>query len=176
MQFSTGILCSFQPVLTRIPAEVHHRYAYHTTNPGPNYPYISGWMALITNNDIIDTCIIQVDSLNVYGRKNSNLTLLLSENYNSFDTVNDGGLYSRYPFFPMGFDQHNPMPASTHGDTLIFYPTKNIKKIWHWWNSSWYPLTTEFDSYRLVCRMKIQGHALAQGGIDFRQDYTNPNK
>jgi len=159
----------------RIPAEVHHRIGYKKTNPGPDYKYVLGWMALITNNDIIDTSEIEVDYLKVYGRNNGNLTLLRSDDYNSFDTVNDGGLYSRYPFFPEGFDQHEPMPATTQAGILKFYPTQNIKKVWHWWNSNWYYLTTSYDSYRLVCKIRIQGHSLVQGGIDFRQDYTNPN-
>jgi len=77
----------------RIPAEVHHRIGYKKTNPGPDYKYVLGWMALITNNDIIDTSEIEVDYLKVYGRNNGNLTLLRSDDYNSFDTVNDGGLY-----------------------------------------------------------------------------------
>jgi len=159
----------------RIPAEVHHRIGYKTTNPGPDYKYVLGWMALITNNDIIDTSEIEVDYLKVYGRNNGNLILLLSDDYNTFNTLNDGGLYSRYPFFPTGFDQHEPMPATTQAGILKFYPTQNIKKVWHWWNSNWNYLTTSYDSYRLECRIRIQGHSLVQGGIDFRQTESNPN-
>lgn len=163
------------PIDDRIPPEVYHRKAYHILPPGSDYPYVCGWMALITNNDVLDTCEIWVDYLQLFGRKNGILYLLTSDDYNTFDTMNDGGLYTRYPFFPAGVYQHDPMPADVQGGVLVFHPTQHIKKIWHWWNSTWHYLTTEYDSYRLECRIKITGHALVQGGIDFRQTASNPD-
>jgi len=154
----------------RIPVEVHHRYPFlDTTLPRPNHIRISGWMQALTDNYIIGDSKIEVDYIRVYGRRGNDSALLVSHEYDSYDPNEDGGLYLRYPFFPAGFDQHTPMPGTVKDGILTFNPSDVRDKVWHWW-SHWHntPTTFDYDSYKMVSRLRITGHAVVQGGIDFR--------
>jgi hypothetical protein len=154
----------------RIPAEVHHRYPYLNTQlPQANHVRISGWLQALTDNNIIGDSKIEVDYIRVYGWNGNDSVLLVAHEYNSYDPNNDGGLYLRYPFFPEGFDQHSRMPGSAKDGILTFYPSDVRDSVWHWW-SHWHdtPIAFNFDSYKMISRIRITGHAVVQGGIDFR--------
>lgn len=154
----------------RIPAEVHHRYSYLNTHlPQANHVRITGWLQALTDNNIIGDSKIEVDYIRVYGRRGNDSVLLVSHEYDGYDPVQDGGLYLRYPFFPAGFDQHTSMPGTVKNGILTFYPSDVRDKVWHLW-SHWHNTSTTFDydSYKMVSRLRITGHAVVQGGIDFR--------
>lgn len=154
----------------RIPAEVHHHYSYLNTHlPLANHVRITGWLQALTDYNIIGDSKIEVDYIRVYGRRGLDSVLLASHEYNNYDATNDGGLYLRYPFFPAGFDQHMPMPGTVKDGILTFYPSDVSKKVWHFW-SKWneLPNTFNYESYKMVARIRINGHAVVQGGIDFR--------
>lgn len=159
----------------RIPPEVASRYAYHRNLPAPTYNHVSGWMQIITDNNIINPSKIEVDYFKLYARSGDDLVLLYEDQYETYDPVADGGLYLRYPFFPAGFDDHDPMPGSATDGVLTFYPSDNIRKVWHFWNTeqTFIPNIHDYDSYRIECKIRITGHALAQGGIDFINQSIN---
>jgi len=163
-----GVKCRF--VDDRIPAEVHHRYPYLNTKlPKANHVRITGWLQALTDNNIIGESKIEVDFIRVYGRKGNDSVLLVSHEYDNYNPNEDGGLYLRYPFFPAGFDQHSAMPGTVKNGILTFYPSDVRDRVWHWW-SHWHnsPIAYNYDSYKMISRLRITGHALVQGGIDFR--------
>jgi len=155
----------------RIPAEVHHRYPYLNTQlPQANHVRITGWLQALTDNNIIGDSKIEVDYVRVYGRRGNDSVLLVSHEYDSYNSNDDGGLYLRYPFFPsQEFDDNDPMPGTVKDGILTFNPSDVQDKVWHWW-SHWHqtPMIFDYDSYKMVCRIRISGHAVVQGGIDFR--------
>lgn len=154
----------------RIPQEAHHHYAFRNINiPGSGDINIVGWVIAITDNNIIDTCKMEVDYVKLWGRIGDTLVLLAENEYNTYSPLNDGGLYLRYPFFPIGYDQHDSMPGNVSNGILTFYPSQNVKKVWHWWTPQYQsPVGFNYDSYKMICRIRIIGHALAQAGIDFK--------
>jgi len=153
----------------RIPPEVAHRYFYKNAFPSNDHHNLTAWVQVLTDNNCIDTCQVDVDYLKVSGRKSGILTTLVEDDYNTFNQNGDGGLFLRYPFFPPGDYHEHPFPDTLNGGIMTFYPTNNIKRVWHWWNSQPANVSdiTQYDSYRVECRMKIKGHALAQVGLDF---------
>lgn len=159
----------------RVPAEVHHHKAYLNTElPQPQHIKIGGWATAITDNTILNESQIEIDYISVYGRKNNQLTPLKENNYSSYDPVNDGGLYYRYPFFPWTHDWHDPMPGTVSNGILTIQTSENRMKVWHWWTHNYTsPNGFDYDSYRVVCKMKITGHVLVQVGIDFRDQWDN---
>jgi len=156
----------------RIPQEVHHHNAYRNINvPYSDDNDINGWVIALTDNNILDSCKIEVDYVRLYGRINDNLILFVENEYNTYSSLNDGGLYLRYPFFPPGYDQHDPMPGTVSNSILTFYPSQNIRKVWHWWTPHYISTNGfDYDSYRMECRLRIFGHALVQAGVDFRDE------
>lgn len=161
----------------RIPPEVAHRYFYKNAFPSNDHHNLTAWVQVLTDNNCIDTCQVDVDSLKLYGRKSNILTLLFEDDYSTFNPYEDGGLFLRYPFFPQGDYHEHPFPCTLNGGIMTFYPTNNIKRVWHWWTSQ--PIIVNdinyYDSYRVECKMRIKGHALAQVGLDFRiNPYDNP--
>jgi hypothetical protein len=157
----------------RIPAEVHHHTAYlNTSLPQPEHVKIAGWATAITDNNILNDSQIEIDFIKLYGRKNNQLTLLTANDYLSFDPENDGGLYYRYPFFPYTHDWHDPMPGSVSNGILTINTSQNRMKVWHWWTHTIdSPNGFDYDSYKLVCKMRITGHSMVQLGIDFKDQW-----
>lgn len=154
----------------RIPAEVHHRFKYkNTSNPTLADIDIAGWMNAVTGNIQSGNCRIEVDYMRLYGRIGNHLVLLAENEYSQFAAHDDGGLYLRYPFFPAGYDQHEPMPGSTDGDILTINPLQVPNKVWHWWTPHFQSNNGfHYDSYKMACRLRIQGNVIVQAGIDFK--------
>lgn len=154
----------------RIPVEAAHHYGFFNTSvPSSEDISVAGWVVALSDNNIIDTSKIEVDYVRVFGFYGSDSTLLSNNEYNSYSPTNDGGLYYRYPFFPEGYDQHDAMPGTVSNGILSFYPSDNIRKVWHWWTPRYITSNDfNFDSYKMECRIRITGHAVAQVGIDFR--------
>jgi len=153
-----------------IPTEAHHHYSFRNIAfPLSTDVSVLGWIIALSDNNFIDSSSIEVDYIKVYGFLDGDSTLLCDQEYSSFDPVNDGGLYLRYPFFPAGFDEHDPLPASVSQGILTFYPSSNRHKVWHLWSERFYsPSGFQFDAYKIHCRARISGHAVIQAGIDFR--------
>lgn len=158
------------PFNSAIPSEVHHRYAYCNKNlPQPNHIEVAGWIAALHTDAPLIESKIMVDYIFLYGRKNNDLTLLAKNEYNSFDPVNDGGLYLRYPFFPEGFDEHDPLFGAATDGILTLVPTASPNKVLHLWTPQYLNLSGfNYDSFRVECRLRIEGNAIVQAGIDFR--------
>lgn len=174
---SPNIEPSFDSLLIddRIPSEAHHHKAYlNTSLPQPKHVKIGGWATAITDNNILNESQIEIDYIRVYGRENNQLTLLKEKDYSTYDPENDGGLYYRYPFFPSSHDWHDPMPGSVSNGILTLHTSQNRMKVWHWWSHNFTsPSGFDYDSYKVVCKMRITGHALVQVGIDFRDQWDN---
>ena len=162
-----------QNIDDRIPPEVHWPYAYiHFPGDAPDtsQKQVTGWVQVLHDNNYSEQSKIEIDYVKLYARTLTQDTLLDSTNYYSFNQVNDGGLYIRYPFFPPGFDEHDPMPATTINGFLTFYPDSKKFKVWHFWNPE-YPRAktdTSFKSYWFEVRYRITGKACIQIGLDFR--------
>lgn len=161
----------------RIPTEVHHRNGYlNISLPASYHRIVTGWMQALSDNNIIDTSRIDVDYLRLYGKIGKDSILIASKEYGTYDSANDGGLYSRYPFFPEG-DKHTSMPGEVSNGVLTFYPSDNIHKVWHWWTGNTVSTNAfTYDSYKLVCRLRITGKAIVQAGIDFKTIDSNINE
>lgn len=165
----------YSPIDDRIPPEVKHREGYELDFdefPGDSYHYILGWLQAITDNEILAESEIETDYFKLMGKKNGEWETFVHDDYqDGFDTINHGGLYYRYPFFPEGYDDHDPMPADTQDGKLVFKPSGNRKKVWHWWNSEQYYIedNLSYDIYKIEAKIRISGPALVQGGIDFRE-------
>lgn len=159
----------------RIPPEVHWPIytIHHPNNPShtnSNINQVIAWAQVLTDNNFDMPVKVEIDYLRLYARTSSGDILLTSDEYNSsFNQVNDGGLYWRYPFFPPGFDEHEPMPAVTENGVLVFYPHQHRDTVWHFWNSQWpRPATNpEHTSYYTEIKYRITGKAAIQIGIDF---------
>ncbi len=168
------------PIDDRIPAEVHFREEHKIEFeefPGSSYHYILGWLQAITDNEIFAESEIETDYFKLMGKKNGVWETFVHDDYqDSFDTINHGGLYFRYPFFPEDYDDHDPMPANTQDGKLVFKPSDDRKKVWHWWNSEQYYIedNLSYDIYKIEAKIRISGPALVQGGIDFREMQSGP--
>ncbi len=162
----------------RIPPEVHHHYAYKNISyPSATDIDITGWVIAATDNNILDDCKIEIDYVRLYGKSGDNWISLTENQYSTYSSTDDGGLYSRYPFFPSGYDQHDPMPGTTNGNILTIYPSQNSKKVWHWWTPHVVsPNGFNYAAYKMVCYLRITGHALVQAGIDFKDSYNNTHE
>jgi hypothetical protein len=159
---------------SRVPTEVHHRYRYKNASfPTPGDFDVAGWMNAVTGDTHSENCKIEVDYVRLYGSTGNNLILIAENEYAQFSVNDDGGLYYRYPYFPYGYDQHDPMTGKTDGNILTFYPSQKPEKVWHWWTPHFQASNGfQFESYRMVCRLRIQGNVVVQAGIDFK-DYQN---
>lgn len=168
---------TFMQIDDRVPAEVHHRFKYKNTSyPLPGDIDIAGWMNAVTGDCQSQNCLIEVDYVRLFGRTGNQLQLLAENEYNQFSANNDGGLYLRYPFFPAGYDQHESMPGNTNSGILTIYPSQSPDKVWHWWTPHYQSFDGfHFDSYVMVCKLRIEGNVIVQAGIDFkdRQNVTH---
>ncbi len=158
------------PTDDRIPTEAHHHHAFQDlTIPNAAHNNVLGWMVAVADNTIKDDCQIEVDDFRVYGFIGFDSVLLCEHDFSSFDAINDGGLYNRYPYFPAGYNDPDPMPANVDAGIMTFYPGDEPNKVWHWWTPRYYSNTGfDFDHYKAVCYLRIEGHAAVQTGIDFR--------
>lgn len=158
----------------RIPNEVPHHKAYRNTDfPNTSDINVLGWIVALSDNESPDSCLVQVDYLRVYGYNGNDSILLCQHNFDSFNTVNDGGLYVRYPFFPLEYASES-FPGSVSNGVLSFYPSSNRKMAWHLWTNRYNsPQGFAFTGYKVVTRARILGHALVQVGIDFRNAAGN---
>lgn len=158
------------PTDDRIPSEVHHHHAYLNTEvPYASDQDIAGWIVALSDNNFMEPSIVEVDYIRVYGLMGSAQTLLCEQNYDFYNPVYDGGLYLRYPFFPIGYDQHDPLPASLSAGILSVTTSDYRTYSPHLWSNHHYASNwSTYDGYRLHCRVRITGHAVVQGGIDFR--------
>lgn len=156
----------------RIPPEAALRSYCKNPLPPSNYHYLAAWMQVLTDNNVMDDCVVEVDYFKLYGRNGGTLTVLYEDNYDTFNPDGDGGLYLRYPFFPPGDYHEHPFPGSISNGILRFTPSTHRNRVWHWWNKQQTHLNSlsEYESYRAECRLKITGHAMAQAGIDCRID------
>lgn len=154
----------------RIPPEAHHHQAYLNTDvPMPGDINLAGWIIAMSDNNYQEESKVEIDFIRVYGFNGNDSTLLCSQNYNTYDPVNDGGLYLRYPFFPPGHDEHSPLPASITNGVLSFFASDHRKSVPHLWTQKYaQPNGFAFDGYKLHCKARITGHAVIQAGIDFR--------
>ena len=154
----------------RVPSEVHHRFKYHNTS----YPLsddidVAGWMNAITGENLLHDCKIEIDYVRLYGRTGNQVDLLAENEYFTFSSTIDGGLYLRYPYFPKGYDEHDPMPGNASEGVLTIYPLQTPDKVWHWWTPHHLSYSGfRYDSYVMVCRLRIQGNVIVQAGIDFK--------
>ncbi len=169
-----------QIVNDTIPPEVHWPFAdNHLANDVPDASLTSvlGWAQVLHNNNKIknsnstEESTIKIDYVKLFARIGEKAILLDSTEYNSFDQVNEGGLYRRYPFFP-GNDNVKPlpMPASVQDGYLIFHPNTQRYKVWHFWNPKWSNTNSNYTSYFFEIKYFIKGGACLQTGIDFRND------
>ncbi|GAB1402879.1 hypothetical protein MASR1M74_00570 [Lentimicrobium sp.] len=159
----------------RIPTEVHHHYAYRNLNVPLNEDVnVVGWLIALSDNNHLSPSTVEVDYIKVYGFQGSDSILLCSQEYNSYNPINDGGLYLRYPFFPPGYDIHAPMPANLNSGILSFSPSDNRLAVCHLWSDRYQLISSsQFDNYKVICRVRIDGHATNEAGIDFRDIYEN---
>lgn len=158
----------------RIPPEVHWPFAdIHLANDVPDASLITltGWAQVLHNNNSPEESTIKIDYVKLFARIGEKAILLDSTEYNSFDQVNEGGLYRRYPFFP-GNDlvAPIPMPAIAQDGYLIFHPNIQRNKVWHFWNPKWSNTNSNYTSYFFEIRYLIKGEACLQTGIDFKND------
>lgn len=158
------------PTDDRIPNEAPHHKAFRNTKvPYSTDNKVLGWIIALSDNELVDSCLVQIDWLRVYGFNGNDSVLLCEHQYNSFHSVNDGGLYLRYPFFPPGFDYPEPFQGTVNNGILSFYPSDKRKRVWHLWTNNYLsPQGFSFSGYKVVSRARIVGHALMQLGIDFR--------
>jgi hypothetical protein len=154
----------------RIPNEApHHKSFRNTKVPYATDNKILGWIIALSDNELIDSCSVQIDWLRVYGYNDNDSVLLCEHNYTTFHPVWDGGLFLRYPFFPPGAYNPEPFPGTVNNGILVFYPSDERQRIWHLWTDNYIsPQGFSFTGYKVVSRARIQGHALVQLGIDFR--------
>ena len=170
-----------QNIDDRIPPEVHWPFAdiHDSTDfPDSKQTQVSGWVQVLNDNNYTEQSKIEVDYIKLYARTETKDILLDSTEYFSFDQANDGGLYMRYPFFPIGYDDsHDSMPAIVTNGYLIFNPSSERNKVWHFWNPKYPRARTNpnYTSYWFEIKYRITGKACIQVGIDFR-DINNITK
>ena len=159
-----------------IPPEVHwptDTVIFDT--PPAEYLKVIGWAQVLHDNNYISESKVEVDYVKLFARKGTDIVLLDSTGYDSFNTDTDGGLYLRYPFFPDISVNPTPMPATAMNGMLVFYPSSAKESVWHWWN----PVIpqagadTQYTSYCFEVKYRITGKAAIQLGIDFRVDNNN---
>ncbi|MCE1167578.1 MAG: hypothetical protein LWX70_05720 [Sphingobacteriia bacterium] len=153
----------------RVPVEAHH-HAGHTNIYGPpvDKEYLTGWIAVVSDNTTPNNSSVEIDYLRVYGWSNNDWQLISTENYDYFSSPEKGKLYVRYPFFPAGFDGTGPMSGSANSGILTFSPSDERRSVWHLWTPQTYSAHGSFDGYKVVARMRILGEAAAQVGLDFK--------
>lgn len=163
------------PTDDRIPSEVHHHHAYRDNEVPYSYDNdIAGWIVALSDNNFLESSKVEIDFIRVYGLIGINQILLCEQNYNSYDPMNDGGLYLRYPFFPKGYDQHDPLPGNVSAGILTINTSDYRTRSPHLWSNHHFATNWSiYSGYRLHCRARITGHALIQGGIDFKDAANN---
>jgi len=153
----------------RIPNEVafkHDTVFYQTAPQG--FTQVNAWIVVLSDNNFLDSVVVDIDYIRLYARFGDYEELISTQEFNTYNPAYDGGLYIRYPFFPPG-DNHIPMPATLLDQEMIrFYPSDQRRKVWHSWTYNWVPVAPEHTSYRMECRYRARGHAVLQGGIDYK--------
>ncbi len=163
---------TFKPHLKiddRVPVEAHH-HAGHTNIYGPpvNKEYLTGWIAMVSDNTTPNTSIVEIDYLRVYGWSDNDWHLISTEDYDYFSSPEKGKLYVRYPFFPRDFDGTGPMSGIANNGILTFSPSDERRSVWHLWTPQTYSAHGVYDGYKVVARLRILGEAAAQVGLDFK--------
>lgn len=158
----------------RIPSEMPHHHAYRNLDyPSNEDISITGWVIAVTDNNSMNTCQIIIDYTQLFGKINGTWTLLAENNYTFYNPSDDGGLFLRYPFFANN-NEVDPMPGTTNGDNLTITPSDEIKKVWHWWTPRFYSDNwSQYEAYKIECKLQVTGQGIIQSGIDFRTSNGN---
>jgi len=159
------------PINENIPPEVTHpRHYVGNIIPPAGYTNVIGWMqALHDRRYDNEVSKVEVKYMKLYAKVGGVDVLLKDDRYIS-GTSQNGGLYFRYPFFA-GCDYHTSLPnyINSSDSVMVLEPNQTKDRVYHWWNSGNSTIPLGATSFKLVCEVKVTGHAVVQGGIDFKQ-------
>jgi hypothetical protein len=164
-------------------------YSYIDSVPfGSNIPYgrvsaadipygwttVAPWMVAVHNQNLGSTSQVQVKDFEIYSVSYAGVTTLLAsanygpQGFNSTDKE-EGGLYSKYPTW-FKSDTHARMAASVIDGVLVFNPSTEPDKIWHWWTKR---ALIPSDCYQIIVTAKVllSGGACVQAGADWWKGY-----
>jgi len=152
---------------------------YHTNNgmriQPAGFKNLVGMMVAIHDTKKGSSSTVEVDYLRLYAVVNGKEVLLYSDDYES-GKFTDGGLYIRYPWFNYGEpyngvkDYHENMNAKIKNGSLVFNPSDNTQRVWHWWNGDWSDCPSNVDHYYVEAKVKITGPAYVHAAIDYWRD------
>jgi|GEM_PF-5811530 len=135
-----------------------------------NFTTVIPWIVSVHNSKLGSQSCIKVDYLRLYVidstyNNNTYITLLTSNDFNTWNPNTDGGLYSKA--CPMWFqiDSHAPMPGTIDNGTLNYCPS-DVDSVWHFWASrTLFPYPNK--GVYVEAKVLLSGGACLQVGADW---------
>jgi hypothetical protein len=154
----------------RIPPECACQKGYIALSVPWEYKNFSAgiaWMQTIHDNRKGGASRVHVDYTRLLARINGKDSLLASYEYDN--GIFDGKGHLRYPWFIT--NESINIPATFENDCMIFQPSDKPDRAYHWWSPrALVPNNAEYCW--LESKIKIDGNASVQAGIDFWKDLT----
>lgn len=175
------------PVVDPIPSEPVIRSAYYSLPlPPDGFSSSIGWMQVIHDyrEEANSTPIsrVEIDWMRLWARVDGEDVLLTSDEYQVEDPEWMWfGLYLRDPWFEGDIQEAMAVEHDPLNGSLVITPSDWPMFVGHWWNTAYPRPIVPIDAERvwLECRVRIQGSALVQAGIDHWRTptaiYEGPN-
>lgn len=139
--------------------------------------YANAWFSVIHDKRQGGESRVEIDYLKFFARLSNGQDILLASD--DFNSVWDGGLYIRYPYYECSLDERFrwDMPAEIVDGKLIFTPSDIPNRAWHGWGTGpWSNIPFNTIDLWVEAKVKISGNALMQIGIDFKpSQHSNHN-
>lgn len=177
----SGLLLSTGAVAQPVPeGAIWHRETVRRDTPLSRFTALAIWAQAATmtgDQSPAEKAIITVDYWKVIEIFQGDSSVIYTEDYiyrkKRIFTVNEAGLYCRYPhWFDIGcLDVHDPaLNMSALDDYLTIDISKTPNTILHWWTPK-----LRFRKgaiYCVECRIKVEGKTAVQFGMDYWLNLT----
>jgi hypothetical protein len=130
------------------------------------------WMQAVHDPSRGETGRVEVDRMRLLATIDGHQRVVGQDDYE--DQRVCGGLFEREPW--MESNRHLDMPAEFDAQlgALVLLPHQRADKVYHWWSCERAPLPAGVTACWAEIRLRIQGGAAVQAGIDYWKDAEAP--
>jgi hypothetical protein len=144
------------------------------SSPPSEFRGANAWLIAIHDTRLPELSLVEIDYLRLFVRIEGKDILVASNEYDG--SPGGGMLFSRQPWF--GAVKNREFQVAQLPGSVIIHPSRFPDELYHLWIAS-SPSNPQIpagaDLLWMEARVRIEGPALVQGGIDFYRDVRPPD-